>query len=50
MSPYIQGFVVSLEEAEEVATPVLPDGTVACQDVGFPEQAGDLGGGDGGAG
>lgn len=29
VSPHIQGFIVSLEEAEEVAAPVLMDGTVA---------------------
>lgn len=50
VSPHIQGFVVSLEEAEEVAAPVLLDGTVARQDVGLSEQAGDLGGGNGGPG
>lgn len=50
VSPHIQGFIVSLEEAEEVAAPVLLGGTVARQDVGLSEQAGDLRGGDGGTG
>lgn len=29
VSPHIQGFIVPLEEAEEVAAPVLLDGAVA---------------------
>ena len=44
--PDVEGLVVPLEHAEEVAVPVLANGTVARQDVGLSEQDGDLGGGD----
>lgn len=50
VGPHVQGLIMFPEEAEEVAAPVLLDRTVSWQDVGFPEQAGYLGGSDGGAG
>lgn len=41
---------MSLEEAEEVAAPVLPHRAVAGEDVRLLEQSGDAGDRDGGAG
>lgn len=50
VGPHVEGFVVSLEEAEEVATPVLQRRPVAGQDVRLSEEHGDLGGIYGGTG